>query len=66
MRRSSHRIHRARDGATVSVPITWEELANGVEPQTFTTLTVPRRLAKLTEDPWKDFFGVKQVITQKM
>jgi bifunctional non-homologous end joining protein LigD len=57
---------RARDGATVAVPITWEELAAGIEPLSFTTLTVPRRLAQLGEDPWREYFDVKQAITQKM
>lgn len=57
---------RARDGATVAVPITWEELARGVDPLAFTTLTVPNRLAHLAEDPWKDFFTIKQAITTAM
>jgi bifunctional non-homologous end joining protein LigD len=57
---------RARDGATVAVPITWEELARGVDPLSFTTLTVPKRLAQLGEDPWKDFFTTKQAIITTM
>ncbi|CAN5733007.1 non-homologous end-joining DNA ligase [soil metagenome] len=57
---------RARDGATVAVPITWEELAGGVDPLSFTTLTVPRRLAQLGEDPWIDFFTARQTITPAM
>ena len=54
---------RARDGAPVAVPITWEELAHGVDPLAFTTASVPRRLATLQEDPWKDIYKVKQAIT---
>lgn len=54
---------RARDGAPVAVPITWEELAHGVDPLAFTTASVPRRLATLGEDPWKDIYKVKQAIT---
>jgi bifunctional non-homologous end joining protein LigD len=54
---------RARDGAPVAVPITWEELAHGVDPLAFNTGSVPRRLAMLAEDPWKDFFTTKQSIT---
>jgi bifunctional non-homologous end joining protein LigD len=54
---------RARPGAPVAVPITWEELAHGVDPATFTTATVPRRLVALREDPWKPMIGLKQSIT---
>ena len=54
---------RARHGAPVSVPITWEELAKGVDPQAFTTLTVPARLAKLAKDPWQGIYDVDQAIT---
>jgi bifunctional non-homologous end joining protein LigD len=54
---------RARDGAPVAVPITWEELAHGVDPLAFTVASVPRRLSVLKEDPWKDITSVKQSIT---
>lgn len=54
---------RARAGAPVAVPISWEELAHGVDPATFTTATVPRRLATLREDPWKSMTELKQSIT---
>ena len=54
---------RARDGAPVAVPITWEELAHGVDPLAFNTGSVPRRLAALREDPWKDIYKIKQSIT---
>jgi bifunctional non-homologous end joining protein LigD len=54
---------RARAGAPVAVPISWEELAHGIDPATFTTQTVPRRLVTLREDPWKSLTEVKQSIT---
>jgi bifunctional non-homologous end joining protein LigD len=57
---------RARDNAPVAVPITWEELAEGVDPASFTTLTVPKRLAGLKSDPWADLPGTKQSITAAM
>lgn len=57
---------RARDGATVAVPLTWEELAAGVDPLAFTTLTVPKRLGQLAADPWKDMATTKQAITAAM
>ena len=57
---------RARPGAPVSVPITWEELAHGIDPATFTTLTVPARLAKLAKDPWDGIYDTDQAITAAM
>jgi bifunctional non-homologous end joining protein LigD len=54
---------RARDGAPVAVPITWEELAHGVDPAAFDTSTVPRRLAQLKRDPWRGINSLKQSIT---
>jgi bifunctional non-homologous end joining protein LigD len=57
---------RARPGAPVAVPITWEELAEGIDPSSFTMQTVPRRLANLAEDPWKDMATTKQSVTAAM
>jgi len=54
---------RARAGAPVAVPISWDELAHGVDPATFTTVTVPRRLATRKADPWHDVPRLKQSIT---
>jgi bifunctional non-homologous end joining protein LigD len=53
---------RARAGAPVALPISWEELAHGVDPATFTTATVPRRLQG-QRDPWKSIYQHKQSIT---
>lgn len=46
---------RARPGAHVSAPLTWEELADGALPADFTILSMPARLAALRRDPWADF-----------
>ncbi|HSD90178.1 MAG TPA: non-homologous end-joining DNA ligase, partial [Kofleriaceae bacterium] len=54
---------RARTGAPVAVPITWEELAHGVDPLAFDTKTVPLRLSKLKKDPWDGIDDVDQAIT---
>ena len=42
---------RALAGATVSTPITWDELAD-VDPAAFTVRSVPERLARVG-DPWE-------------
>ncbi|HEX5060173.1 MAG TPA: non-homologous end-joining DNA ligase [Kofleriaceae bacterium] len=54
---------RAREHAPVATPITWEELAHGVNPRSFTTKTVPARLAKLKQDPWAGIDDLDQAIT---
>lgn len=60
---------RARAGAPVSVPITWEELDAGVEPDSFTVANMPQRIASLGRkghDPWKDIGKMKQRLTAQM
>jgi DNA ligase D-like protein (predicted polymerase) len=44
---------RALSHASVSTPVTWDELPS-VDPKAFTILTVPARLGK-TGDPWENF-----------
>jgi bifunctional non-homologous end joining protein LigD len=51
---------RARPGATVSVPLAWEELAKLKAPNTFNVLNLMQRLKKLRRDPWKDIGRIKQ------
>jgi bifunctional non-homologous end joining protein LigD len=50
---------RARDGASVSVPVDWDELTPRLEPEKWTITTVPRRLAR-RRDPWASYFRAKQ------
>lgn len=51
---------RARDGATVSVPLAWTELTSKLNPASFTIESVPRRLERQKKDPWADYFRAKQ------
>jgi bifunctional non-homologous end joining protein LigD len=53
---------RARPGAQVAVPISWDELAHGVDPASFTTQTIPARLTALSQDPWLGIEHVDQSI----
>jgi DNA ligase D-like protein (predicted polymerase)/DNA ligase D-like protein (predicted 3'-phosphoesterase) len=52
---------RARSGATVATPITWDELPL-VDPSAFTIETVPRRIHE-RPDPWAGMAGNRQTVT---
>jgi bifunctional non-homologous end joining protein LigD len=56
---------RARAEATVSVPITWEELPK-IRPDELTLKTVPARLARLRKDPWAEYWTSKQRLSAKL
>jgi bifunctional non-homologous end joining protein LigD len=53
---------RARPDATVSVPISWRELAPQRTPDQFTIHTVVKRLSKLETDPWQAYWRTRQTI----
>jgi bifunctional non-homologous end joining protein LigD len=53
---------RARPGATVSVPLTWEELGKQKSANAFTVLNLSKRLAKIKKDPWAGMDRVKQAL----
>jgi len=44
---------RAREGATVSMPVEWREVKRGLDSNAFTVRTAPQLLSKLK--PWKDY-----------
>jgi len=54
---------RARPGAPVSAPVTWEELARGLKPDQFHAGNIRERLQSLKTDPWKKYGTVRQRIT---
>jgi bifunctional non-homologous end joining protein LigD len=53
---------RAREAATVSTPVAWEELTAHLKLSSFTIDTVPQRLKKQKKDPWQNFSKTKQKI----
>ncbi len=55
---------RARPGAPVAVPLAWSELARLRGGNAFDLHSVPRRLARLKEDPWADIDAVKQELSR--
>lgn len=54
---------RARAGAPVAVPLSWDELGPDVRGDHFNIRNLAARLGSLKQDPWKDYAAVKQSIT---
>jgi bifunctional non-homologous end joining protein LigD len=57
---------RARPGATVATPLSWDELSSSSRPDQFNTRTLPGRLKAIKRDPWESFFESRQTITKTM
>jgi bifunctional non-homologous end joining protein LigD len=51
---------RARPGAAVSTPLTWDELGPGIRSNHFTLENLPQRLSFLDRDPWAGFRDLRQ------
>ena len=51
---------RARPGAPVSVPLTWEELGRSKGGAQYTVLNLGKRLLGLKQDPWQEMERLKQ------
>ena len=50
---------RAKDGATVSMPLTWKQVEKGLKISDFTIKNAPG-LIKKNGDAWKNFFDSRQ------
>ncbi len=51
---------RARSGAPVSAPVTWEELSRTEAGNQYTVLNLGKRLKNLKRDPWADIGRIRQ------
>ena len=56
---------RRREGAPVAVPLDWDELSTRIRPDMYNIRNLPKRLDKLKQDPWADFFTMRQSITRQ-
>jgi bifunctional non-homologous end joining protein LigD len=52
---------RAKPGATVSMPLTWKQISQGVKIADFTITNAPDLLKK-KGDTWADFFAARQTL----
>jgi bifunctional non-homologous end joining protein LigD len=57
---------RAREGAPVSTPVSWQELDTIKRADAYNITNLGVRLRALKRDPWEGFFDVRQFITAKM
>ncbi len=53
---------RARAGAPVSVPVSWDELGRTKGANQYTVLNLGRRLGGLKQDPWADMNRLRQTL----
>jgi len=57
---------RARAGCPVAVPLAWKEIDSLAGGDAFNIHTVPARLKKLRNDPWKDLWTTRQSLTKEI
>lgn len=57
---------RARPGAPVAVPVSWDEVNESLTPNRYTLENLRRRLGALKDDPWREFEDARRPITAKM
>jgi bifunctional non-homologous end joining protein LigD len=56
---------RAREGATVAMPLTWQELERGIDPRDFTVFTAGKWLDERGRDPWAGYGDLRQAISAR-
>jgi len=56
---------RALPRASVSTPLAWDELSDGLRADHFTVDNLRHRLAFLKDDPWPGFFKLRQRIPEQ-
>lgn len=57
---------RARENATVSVPLRWDELGAGLRSDHYNVGNLRRRLIALKRDPWMDFDEAAKPLTREL
>lgn len=57
---------RARPGAPVATPLTWDEVTPKLDPMKFTLANTPDRLARLKADPWQEFEAARRPVSDVM
>lgn len=57
---------RARPGAPVAVPVSWDELPQMPSADVFNVDRLPRRLAQLKADPWRAMGEVRQSLSKSL
>ncbi len=57
---------RARPGAPIATPVSWDELPTLESSAAYTVANLPARIAALPADPWAGFFTLRQSITRPM
>ncbi|MBP7146343.1 MAG: DNA ligase D [Acidobacteria bacterium] len=56
---------RAREGAPVSTPVTWDEVEQGVRADAFHVRNLPDRLRSLGRDPWHGIEKLRQRLPRR-
>ncbi|MBA2709194.1 MAG: DNA ligase D [Tatlockia sp.] len=53
---------RARAHATVAIPISWDELSNNKDDNSYDIFSASKRLRELKSDPWVGYFELSQSV----